>query len=316
MLPRTGRCRVGHLPPDVSGMSLVPGGRACPRAHPGRNRARAGVRPAGGRVRACRRGRRHCRDDHPCCPGGHCYYPNVRLSPSGERRQSRNESPRSSDGHRQHPNDRPRSWDGLPRRRNGHPRSPSGRCWSPGCRCCRCADGRRRCPSGPRRCRRCRRPVVAPRLACPYRRPGRPGPSGQHRIRACAALGRPGPPNRRPAARARSRPLSAPSQVSHARRHLGAHTVNRREYPVFQHTVDAARAATSTVAALSTKMSGGVLLSHAVPRAVPSALKGLTSGFGMGPGVSPSPWPPKLYGDVRSWPTAPREPHSGRMQNL
>jgi hypothetical protein len=46
------------------------------------------------------------------------------------------------------------------------------------------------------------------------------------------------------------------------------------------------------------KMSGGVLLSHAVPRAVPSALKGLTSGFGMGPGVSPSPWPPKLYGDV------------------
>ncbi|GEM_PF-3361804 len=42
----------------------------------------------------------------------------------------------------------------------------------------------------------------------------------------------------------------------------------------------------------SLKMSGGVLLSHAVSRAVPSALKGLTSGFGMGPGVSPSPWPP------------------------
>jgi hypothetical protein len=53
-------------------------------------------------------------------------------------------------------------------------------------------------------------------------------------------------------------------------------------------------------ATLSAKMSGGVLLSHAVPRAVPSALKGLTSGFGMGPGVSPSPWPPKLYGDLRS----------------
>jgi hypothetical protein len=34
------------------------------------------------------------------------------------------------------------------------------------------------------------------------------------------------------------------------------------------------------------KMSGGVLLSHAVARAVPSALKGLASGFGMGPGVS------------------------------
>ena len=38
----------------------------------------------------------------------------------------------------------------------------------------------------------------------------------------------------------------------------------------------------------SSRMSGSVLLSHAVPRAVPSALKGLTSGFGMGPGVSPS----------------------------
>ena len=49
-------------------------------------------------------------------------------------------------------------------------------------------------------------------------------------------------------------------------------------------------------------MSGGVLLSHPVPRAVPSALKGLTSGFGMEPGVSPSPWPPKHYGDVRSTP--------------
>ncbi len=71
------------------------------------------------------------------------------------------------------------------------------------------------------------------------------------------------------------------------------------------------------------KMSGGVLLSHAVPRAVPSALKSLTSGFGMEPGVSPSPWPPKLYGDVGTVPaehqpqpgtapTAPREPHSGR----
>src|ERR1700746_1581750 len=72
-------------------------------------------------------------------------------------------------------------------------------------------------------------------------------------------------------------------------------------------------------------MSGGVLLSHAVPRAVPSALKSLTSGFGMEPGVSPSLWPPKLYGDVRpgpapqpelhspgAVPTAPREPHSGR----
>jgi hypothetical protein len=54
------------------------------------------------------------------------------------------------------------------------------------------------------------------------------------------------------------------------------------------------------VTALSGKMSGGVLLSHAVSHAVPSALKGLTSGFGMGPGVSPSLWPPKHYGDVTS----------------
>jgi hypothetical protein len=50
--------------------------------------------------------------------------------------------------------------------------------------------------------------------------------------------------------------------------------------------------------ALIERMSGGVLLSHAVPRAVPSALQGLASGFGMGPGVSPVLWPPKLYGDV------------------
>ena len=49
------------------------------------------------------------------------------------------------------------------------------------------------------------------------------------------------------------------------------------------------------VTALSGKMSGGVLLSHAVSHAVPSALKGLTSGFGMGPGVSPSLRPPKHY---------------------
>jgi hypothetical protein len=63
----------------------------------------------------------------------------------------------------------------------------------------------------------------------------------------------------------------------------------------------------------SRKMSGDVLLSHAVPRAVPSAQKGLASGFGMEPGVSLSPWSPKLYGDVVVQTTAPREPHSGRV---
>ena len=95
------------------------------------------------------------------------------------------------------------------------------------------------------------------------------------------------PPSRRP------RPFPATRQPPQPNRPC----VNVRLPTPSEHVL---RAATSTVAALSTKMSGGVLLSHAVPHAVPSALKGLTSGFGMGPGVSPSPWPPKLYGDVRS----------------
>jgi hypothetical protein len=60
------------------------------------------------------------------------------------------------------------------------------------------------------------------------------------------------------------------------------------------------------------RMSGGVLLSHAVTRAVPSALRGLASGFGMEPGVSLSLWPPKLYGVIDRFPTVTREPHSGR----
>ena len=47
--------------------------------------------------------------------------------------------------------------------------------------------------------------------------------------------------------------------------------------------------------ALCERLSGGVLLSHAVARAVPSALRGLASRFGMELGVSLSPWPPKLY---------------------
>ena len=64
------------------------------------------------------------------------------------------------------------------------------------------------------------------------------------------------------------------------------------------------------------KMSGDVLLSHEVPLAVPSAQTGLASGFGMEPGVSLSLWPPKLYGDVNRYPTASREPHSGRKQEL
>ncbi|MDQ1294447.1 MAG: hypothetical protein QG608_2330, partial [Actinomycetota bacterium] len=45
------------------------------------------------------------------------------------------------------------------------------------------------------------------------------------------------------------------------------------------------RAAALWGAAARGGVSGGVLLSHPVPRAVPSALAGLASGFGMGPGV-------------------------------
>jgi hypothetical protein len=58
--------------------------------------------------------------------------------------------------------------------------------------------------------------------------------------------------------------------------------------PAFTIPRQAKRAAQPDWERPSSNMSGGVLLSHAVPRAVPSALKGLTSGFGMGPGVSPS----------------------------
>jgi hypothetical protein len=99
-------------------------------------------------------------------------------------------------------------------------------------------------------------------------------------------------------------PATAYSQLARTRR--GA---SRRRH--VRYTVNALRAATCTAATLSAKMSGGVLLSHAVPRAVPSALKGLTSGFGMGPGVSPSPWPPKLYGDVRPCALSAGRPHLG-----
>ena len=60
--------------------------------------------------------------------------------------------------------------------------------------------------------------------------------------------------------------------------------------------------------------SGGVLLSHTIPRAVPSALEGLTTGFGMGPGVSLPPRPPeKLWGQsgLAQPPRGGWEPYSG-----
>jgi hypothetical protein len=44
---------------------------------------------------------------------------------------------------------------------------------------------------------------------------------------------------------------------------------------------------------VSSKKSGGVLLSQGQSSQVPSALRGLTSVFGMGTGVTLSLWPPK-----------------------
>jgi hypothetical protein len=63
---------------------------------------------------------------------------------------------------------------------------------------------------------------------------------------------------------------------------------NTVPYSIISRPRQAKRAAPPHRERPSSSMSGGDLLSHAVPRAVPSALKGLTSGFGMGPGVSPS----------------------------
>src|SRR5690625_5083671 len=62
-------------------------------------------------------------------------------------------------------------------------------------------------------------------------------------------------------------------------------------------------------------MLGGALLSHVVCPAVSSALKGLASAFGMGTGRFPfavtavTLW---TY-DLRGFPIAFREPHSGRV---
>jgi hypothetical protein len=177
-------------------------------------------------------------------------------------------------------------------------RRPVGCRWL---RSCRQMDGRFRVGG---RCRRCcpRGPVTcfadsirrypADRSALPW----------PHQTRTRVSDPRGGPSNRRPVARARSRPPPTPTLRAVARR------LRRRNV---KYTVNALRAATSMAATLSAKMSGGVLLSHAVPHAVPSALKGLTSGFGMGPGVSPSPWPPKLYGDVRALRLSAGRPHLG-----
>src|SRR5580700_9345365 len=183
------------------------------------------------------------------------------------------------------------------------------------------------------------RPPVAPRPPAagpPDPRPAPPRPEELLLRPAPARLlprlePRPDPPVGRPSADPRELPAICPSSntglAAAPTGRLGGRTSLLRQHK------NALRATTRKVTALSGKMSGGVLLSHPVPRAVPSALKGLTSGFGMEPGVSPSPWPPKHYGDVQErcgpdlprfqghpWasrvgtrrPTASREPHSGR----
>jgi hypothetical protein len=63
------------------------------------------------------------------------------------------------------------------------------------------------------------------------------------------------------------------------------HAPSERTHIPFTERRKALRATRERVT-LNGKMSGGVLLSHAVARAVPSAQRGLASGFGMGPGVS------------------------------
>jgi hypothetical protein len=178
------------------------------------------------------------------------------------------------------------------------PRRPVGCRWL---RSCRQMDVRFRV-GGP--CRRCCPRGPATCFAGSIRRypPDRPALPWRRQTPARVSDPRGGPSNRRPVARARSRPPPTPTLRAVARR------LRRRNV---KYTVNALRAATSMAATLSAKMSGGVLLSHAVPHAVPSALKGLTSGFGMGPGVSPSPWPPKLYGDVRALRLSTGRPHLG-----
>jgi hypothetical protein len=243
------------LPCHVSWTSPLLRERAWPGAHPRQNQTRLGVRQ-GGRARPGRPGRRHRWNAHSCSPDGCCcqrdgahFLPDDRHCPprdchcclSGPRQRHLTDGRHCppcdchcwpDDRHR-HPSGsrhRPRT-DG---RRHCPPddhhcspgdchRHPSGarqyrRRVDP--HCCP-LGGRCRWLSGARRCRRFRWHVAASRPACPHRA-DRLGPSGQHRSRTGAAVRRSGAANRRPAARARSRPLSAPSQARHARRHTDA----------------------------------------------------------------------------------------------
>jgi hypothetical protein len=163
----------------------------------------------------------------------------------------------------------------------------------------RCAvpDRRDRC-AVPDRCARCAVPDRCDRCAVPDRcdrtPPGRGRSSSTRWSRSAVGF-----------SSGSSRPPRWCAPSSGQRRPCGCHPYDRRHLPfgpwasrvpqphqppASATTVSrqAKRAARPHRERPSSSMSGGVLLSHAVPRAVPSALKGLTSGFGMGPGVSPS----------------------------
>ena len=178
-----------------------------------------------------------------------------------------------------HPGGRAGPASGRPRLASGRPRPASGRPWL--------ASGRPRPASG--------RPSAGVR-ASSGQRPGGPGlASGRPR----PAVGRPPDPrgclfpeapdaDGRPARgglRPRPPRCSPGTFRPPARTRRPLHLIESRKSIEPRKCVEGRAPAGGDP---QRKMSGGVLLSHAVPRAVPSALKGLTSGFGMGPGISPS----------------------------
>jgi hypothetical protein len=236
--------RTDRPPPrHVSGPGPSPRWQAGRGAHPHHGQGC----PADGRGPRYRCGRRRQngrpsgRSGLQCPPSGR-QQPNVRR-PGWSGQQYRPQDCRGPDERRRHPSDcRPGARYlcrvGRYLRRVGRHRCRVGRH--------RCRVGRWRWPAGrpgqsEPRCLRCLRGLVAtsPRvglccLGCSVGtgrldRPGRSGclgpPSGRSQSRTRAVVRRTGPSNRRPAARARSRPPSAPSQASHARRHTGAYNV-------------------------------------------------------------------------------------------
>jgi hypothetical protein len=198
--------------------------------------------------RHCRNGPRHCRNDLPRYRNGPQCRSNGPQHCSNGPQQDRNDPRRCWNERLRYRNDPPRYRNDPPRYRNGPQHCSNGpqqdrndprRCWNERLRY---RNDPRRCRSGrPRHCRRFGGRVAVSPLACRYRPgclggagccPGRSGragrfgrPPGRNQSRTHAAARRTGPSNRRPAARARSRPPSAPSQASHAHSHTGARNV-------------------------------------------------------------------------------------------